>query len=107
MSLSYNLKDIINQAYFILLSWLSSCYIIFNIADIHLLLQLSSIRAGGVGVNLQAADTVILFDTDWNPQAMQFLFYDFHCKLFTFFLINYDLFVGIFSGRFASPGQGS
>ncbi|RZC04584.1 chromatin structure-remodeling complex protein SYD-like isoform X1 [Glycine soja] len=30
---------------------------------------LLSIRAGGVGVNLQAADTVILFDTDWNPQV--------------------------------------
>lgn len=29
---------------------------------------LLSIRAGGVGLNLQAADTVIMFDTDWNPQ---------------------------------------
>ena len=29
---------------------------------------LLSTRAGGVGLNLQAADTVIMYDTDWNPQ---------------------------------------
>jgi SNF2 family DNA or RNA helicase len=30
---------------------------------------LLSVRAGGVGLNLQSADTVIFYDTDWNSQV--------------------------------------
>ena len=32
---------------------------------------LLSVRAGGVGLNLQAADTAVMYDTDWNPQVAQ------------------------------------
>ena len=32
-------------------------------------IYLMSTRAGGLGLNCQTADTVILYDSDWNPQG--------------------------------------
>jgi SWI/SNF-related matrix-associated actin-dependent regulator of chromatin subfamily A member 5 len=41
----------------------------YNAPGSEIYIFLLSTRAGGLGINLQTADTVIIYDSDWNPQA--------------------------------------
>lgn len=48
-------------------------------------IMLISTKAGGVGINLTAADTCIIFDSDWNPQS------DLQAQGNAFFVIDYEI----------------
>ena len=55
----------------------------FN-GDAKIFCFISSTRSGGIGLNLTGADTVIFYDTDWNPamdkqaQVYSLLIYVYH-----------------------------
>lgn len=44
----------------------------FNDPESEFFIFILSTRAGGLGLNLQTADTVIIFDSDWNPHQVKF-----------------------------------
>src|SRR6218665_93841 len=46
---------------------------IFNNPESDIFLFILSTRAGGLGLNLQTADTVIIFDSDWNPHQVRII----------------------------------
>lgn len=41
----------------------------YNKPDSEKFIFLLTTRAGGLGINLTTADIVVLYDSDWNPQA--------------------------------------
>lgn len=54
----------------------------FNRPDSDKFIFMLTTRAGGLGINLTAADVVIIYDSDWNPQV------DLQAMVLIHFIIN-------------------
>lgn len=74
----------------ILVSWFSVQQAIdsFQAPNSEMFVMLLSTRAGGVGITLTAADTCIIYDSDWNPQAREIghIHYSFFWNVFLKYL---------------------
>jgi SNF2 family DNA or RNA helicase len=53
-------------------------FLLFSAKESQAFVFLLSTRAGGLGINLATADTVIIYDSDWNPHndiQVQYFYY--------------------------------
>lgn len=56
----------------------------FNRPDSEYFVYLLTTRAGGVGINLYTADTVIIYDPDFNPHQARKFFLVFSCQAYDY-----------------------